>query len=456
MKWKNILELLSFFFNDSLHGFLDRPFFKKRSNRVFLTIILFSMYYYYFWLNIQQLSAISNVANLISKSTYLIAAKETLSSYYNMCIITGVFIYILVNGTFQLTNNSLHIAKTLPFSEKEIWLSQKIFKLICGVLVFEIVLIILVPSIKLITRNVFYWILLLIDFHVIFINIFLLLDLVYDFVLINPWLNTKLLATFIDTLLVLLTSIYLFTIRFKIDYLIGHIDLYINTLIKLSSFILLGMFLILLSATLVFKPQEIIVKKTKFWNLPLIKFKNNIEISFPAIVRASSYTYMLIFTLIIFMFSLASNSVESTLQNMTFIFPLIGIVGISYSDATLNFRRFFNLYDIKARSELCSLLFTGTLILLPTILLSIFELKNIDVFIFGFSIYLSSIILGFLLPKSYGSVNETMSSLLIAIIIVLLSVALVKIQLLVIVIVFLLIILIFVLKKEREKNYELL
>ena len=456
MKWKKVLELLSFFFNDSLHGFLDRPFFKKKSNKIFLSIILFGMYYYYFWLNMQQLSAISNVANLIGKSAYLIAAKETLSSYYNMCIIIGVFVYILVNATFQLTSNSLHIAKTLPFSEKEIWLSQKIFKLICGVLVFEIVLIILIPSIKLITRNVFYWILLLIDFHVIFISLFLLLDLIYDFVLINPRFNTKILATFLDILFILLASIYLFTIRFKVDYLIGHIDLNINTIIKLSSFILLCIFFVLLSATLVFKPKEIILKKTKFWNIPLIKFKNNIEISLPAILRSSNYIYMLIFTLIIFIFSLVYNSVEHALKNMTFIFPLSGIVGVSYSDATLNFRKLFNLYNIKVRSELCSLLFTGSLILLPTILLSFFELKNVDVFIFGFSIYLSSIILGFLLPKSYGSANETMSSLLIAICIVLLSLTLVKIQLLYIIIVFLLIILIFVLKKEGEKNYELL
>ena len=69
---------------------------------------------------------------------------------------------------------------------------------------------------------------------------------------------------------------------------------------------------------------------------------------------------------------------------------------------------------------------------------------------------MSSIILWFLLLKSYGSVNEIMSSLFIAIIAVLLLLTLVKIQLLFIITVFLLIILIFVLKKEREKNYELL
>ena len=53
-------------------------------------------------------------------------------------------------------------------------------------------------------------------------------------------------------------------------------------------------------------------------------------------------------------------------------------------------------------------------------------------------------------------VTEIMSSLFIASIAVLLSLTLVKIQLLFIITVFLLIILIFVLRKEREKNYELL
>lgn len=395
----------------------------------------------------QQLSTISNLANTFNKSRYLIAAKQTLSSYYNLCLVLSVLIYILVNATFQLTRNALHIAKTLPFSEKEIWLSQKIFKMISGLFIFEIVLIVLIPSIKLITHNVFYCFILLVNFHLIFLSLFLILDLIYDFILVNVLSNTKLVATFMDILFVALVSVYAFTARFKVDYLVGLIKFNVGKLIRFSFFILLCILIMLNTITLILQPQEIISKKNKFWKLPLIDFKNIIEISLPAIIRTPNFAYIFLFTIVIFLFSSIYNSANDTLNNMMFVFPLIGVSGISYSDATLKFRKHFKLYNISEKYELLSILFTGVVILIPALVISLIKLRNLDVFAFGFSIYLSSIILGFLLPKSYGSVNETISSIIILIVIVLLSLTLVKAELLYIIICFLIFILFMILKK---------
>lgn len=394
-------------------------------------VCLTGVYYFYFLINMYQLSSISNVAALIDNKNYVIAAKMTISSLCSMCIIFGVLICILVNSTLNLTATSLFIAKVLPYSDDEIRIANKILKLFLALIIFELILIIVMPTVRLIRVNFIGWIVLLLEFHLIYIDTFLVIDFIYEIISSFSYENNlKFLIRFTDMFLVLMDSIYFFVIRFKIDYQIGHAKssvLLLMLIILICAITILG---IMIFITDKLKFQSMIFKNNKYINIYLPNLLNEFKLVFAAILRTPNYIYTSIVIVTVFLYSLLYNSLTITFSNMLFIFPLIGVVGINYANSSLKVRSYFDFFRVKIIFELLAIILTGGIILFPTLILSFYQLKNGEAFVFGLTIYLSSIILGFLLPKSYGNLNETLSSILIIIVIILISLSLAVSQLL--------------------------
>ena len=182
---KNILCLLKFFYNDTFHGLFNRPFFRSRLNRYGLLLLLTAAYLGYFYLNMVQLSTLTTNAKEADQATLLLAGKMTLSSYFNVVFILGTFMFILLNATVSLNRNSLFFAKTLPFSEREVNVSQRLFKLSVALVFFELLMIIVAPALKLIPMQWGIALLVLLTLHTVFIASFWILDFLYAALLQN-------------------------------------------------------------------------------------------------------------------------------------------------------------------------------------------------------------------------------------------------------------------------------
>lgn len=196
LKFKNILCILKFFYNDTFHGLFNRPFFKRKINRYGLILILIFLYLGYFYLNMVELNTLSKNIHGINNADLMVAAKMTLSSYFNVVLILSGFLFILINSTVSLSKNSLFFAKTLPFSEKEVSVSQMIFKLSVALALFELLIIIVIPTLKLIPMNIFTACLVLMTLHTLFIASFILFELLYTLVLKDTTVTKRLLLTF--------------------------------------------------------------------------------------------------------------------------------------------------------------------------------------------------------------------------------------------------------------------
>ena len=76
--------------------------------------------------------------------------KITFYSYFSNTFVLGIIAYILVDNTVAL-DKTPYFVKTLPFRKKDISLSFMLFKFVIMILLYELVMIISTPAIKLVT-----------------------------------------------------------------------------------------------------------------------------------------------------------------------------------------------------------------------------------------------------------------------------------------------------------------
>lgn len=421
LKFSNILIILKFFYNDTFHGLFNRPFFKSKFNRYGLLIFVTFIYLSYFYLNMVELRMLSDGISSSSASQIMSASKITLSSYFNVVIILGVFLFILVNSTVKLNKSSLFFAKTLPFSEREISISQKIFKLSVTLCIFELVIIIAAPILKLIHMSIFTAMLVLLTLHTVFIASFLVIESIYSFVLERFTGSKKLLINFLlDLMFMTISTIHLLVTRFKIDFWVSlqQITILQITLMVLTISSFIGILAYIINNRYLAKDSTY-VEANYFKGIPVIKV--GLATTMPAILRSKNFLYFSGLIIIVSIVSIVKNDMSSTLQVLVFLFPVISFVAISYADATLSIRKLFDLYGIKPIDELLSLLGISIILMLPTLIVGIMAVKSIDPYIYGINIFFVATIAGFLFPKSQSSINETISALLTIVIVIILS-----------------------------------
>ncbi|WP_430786890.1 hypothetical protein VBD025_15005 [Virgibacillus flavescens] len=422
LKFKNILCILKFFYNDTFHGLFNRPFFKSKVNRYGLILILTLLYLGYFYLNMSQLNTLSRNIQDIQSADLLIAAKMTLSSYFNVVLILSAFLFILVNSTVSLNKNSLFFAKTLPFTEKEVSISQMIFKLSVALAFFELLIIIVAPALKLVSVNIFTAGLVLLTLHTIFIASFFTFELVYTLVIKNTMGTKRLLFTFsLDFLIIVFVTIHLLITRFKLD---AWVSVQKESILQMTSIVfftslIVGVIAYLLNA--LFFAKDNVYVQSNYFKLGLPAFSVGLATTMPAIVRSKNFLYFWALLLVISIGSLINNGFAGTLQLWLFLLPVLGIVTITYADTTASIRKLFSIYKINPMTELASLLGVSVILMCPALYVGFAETQTLDPYMYGINIFFVATIAGFLFPKSQSNVNETIASVLTFVIIIILS-----------------------------------
>lgn len=451
LKFSNVLDILKFFYTDTFHGLFNRPFFKSKINLYSSIVVVILLYLGYFYLNMVQLTTLSNGTKNLETSHIMIAAKMTLSSYFNVTLILSAFLFTLVNSTVGLSKNSLFFAKTLPFSEREISVSQKIFKLSVALAIFELVIIIVAPALKLIPMSIFTALLVLLTLHITFIAGFLIFELLYALTLRRATGTKRLSLTFLlDLIIIILSTVHLVATRYKIDDWVSQqkesIFQITLTIFGVSAIIAIIAYLI----NNKFLAKDHVYIQSNYFNLRIPVIKIGLSTTMPAVIRSKNFLYFWGLAIVITIGSILQNGIADTLQTLVFLLPILGISAISYADATLSVRKLFNLYQIKPINELLSLFWVSIILMLPALLVGIIVVKSIDPYLYGVSIFIGAMITGFLFPKSQSNINETISSVLTFVIIIILS-SLININdALYPALVVLLVVLYLILKKEYE------
>ncbi|EIT84382.1 hypothetical protein A374_16388 [Fictibacillus macauensis ZFHKF-1] len=422
LKFKNILCILKFFYNDTFHGLFNRPFFRSKVNRYGIILILILLYLGYFYLNMVELNALSNIIQGRNSANLMFAAKMTLSSYFNVILILSALLFILVNSTVSLSKNSLFFAKTLPFSEKEVSVSQMIFKLSVALAFFELLIIIVIPTLKLIPMNIFTACLVLMTLHTLFISSFFIFDLIYTLVLKDTTFTKRILLTFaLDFLIVVLVMVHFLVTRFKVDAWtsVQKESILVMTCIVFFASLMIGTIAYLLNS--MFFAKDNIYVHLNYFKIVLPAFSIGLATTMPAIIRSKNFLYFWALLIVISIGSFIQNGLDGTLQLWLFLLPILGIVAITYGDAMISVRKLFSIYKISPLTELISLLGVSIILMSPALYVGIAEKQSLDPFMYGINIFFVATIAGFLFPKSQSNVNETIASVLTFVIMIILS-----------------------------------
>ncbi|HFR3480666.1 TPA: hypothetical protein ACHVAL_002183, partial [Streptococcus suis] len=91
-------------------------------------------YLFYFYLNVVEFAKLSKFGQNYSFDELKSTISISIASYNNLAIIAGILIFLLINATVHLQSSSLFLSKVLPYNEKEVFLSVKLFKLGLGTL----------------------------------------------------------------------------------------------------------------------------------------------------------------------------------------------------------------------------------------------------------------------------------------------------------------------------------
>ncbi|MCV3296753.1 MAG: hypothetical protein ABF703_05630 [Oenococcus sp.] len=419
---KNISTLTKFLYQDAFHGLFKRPFFQKKRNRYLLLAAFILLYLAYFYVNMVAFVRLSEGAANAQPDVFALAARTTLSSCYNTILIFSVFIFTMVNANFSLSRNSLFFIKTLPFKYKEILLSLSVFRLSVGIFVFELILAMMMPILRLLSLSVLESLLALLTFHLLFFTVFQLLELIYSATTRFKNRFAKYLPLVLDGICLLLSGIHFTKTRFIVDYFWATQKTALLTMMIYALVPLLCILVVTLFARWHLTVDIAGRIKSSFIHVvPKSSSMKLIKLPWMAVLRFKITSYYAVIVIGLAVISIHFSGWNEMLQNMLFVLPLIGLIWTFYADALLNFRPLFNLYRISIYAELCAILLAMVFILLPSLIVGFVAHAFIDPFLLGLGVSLASLTAGFLFPKSQGNMNESLSAFLSIIMMMLLA-----------------------------------
>lgn len=444
----NILYLLNIYIKDSLQGALHHSFLQNKKNRWLISISITIGYLLYFYFNVIEFAKLSKISENYSFNELKSVISISIGSYSNLSIIAGIFIFLLINSTVNLRSSSLFLSKVLPYSEKEVYLSIKLFKLGLASICFEIFFVILIPGLG-VLKSPFIAICLFFSCHFLFWVSYLFVNWCYILVLAYLPFSEKHINGLISMLYFLFGLTYLFLLRFKVEFFLAKA---IDNPIMLSLFILIGAAgaLILLSFMDTIHYDLVFLRPKFIHFIPLNFLNKSLKWTQLAVVRTKFFLYAVLFVSFIGIYSLLMANLEIAANNLLDFWPFLGITFINYADSTISHRILYPHLRIQIKSEVINLLFTIFTIQFPTILLASYLQKTYLAFLHGIIISLVSLIIGFLFPRSTSSTNETVSFLLLLLTIPIVYL-LMKVPLLLFpIIVTLILLLAYIVKKETE------
>jgi hypothetical protein len=402
---KNISKIVKFFITETFKGVTNRGFFKTKANKVLLSTGFIILYVLYFYMNVKQAAILSNGTSSadFETITYLI------SSFTNTILILSILVFLIVNSTFTLSPITLFTIKKLPFSNKEITISQKVFKALLGLIIFEVLLIVMLPSLTMISISLISLILFFISTHIVFLIGFLMCQLIFSLsFFIIPSFKIRIYT--LNIFFSIYSVFYMFYFRFKIDTFVVSSGIIITNEVLLY-FLFIMLFLMVVNVVLLLNigsDNEAFIREN-FSRIPnLVRTKNFAMLSF---FRSKK---LLVIFLLVISISLANLFLLKSISAVTYniyIYLLVPFNGILYSSANYKFRHTLIKYNISILREFVLIQITNIVLAVPIILACIVDIENFVMILFSMTLFNISLSMGLIFPKQISSVNETFSTL---------------------------------------------
>lgn len=408
--FKNILFLVNIYIKDSLKGMAQHSFFKTKRNRWIIAMSSIIGYLFYFYLNVVEFAKLSKFGQNYSFDELTSTISISIGSYNNLAIIAGIIIFLLINATVHLQSSSLFLSKVLPYSENEVFLSVKLFKLGLATLCFELFFIILVPGLG-ILRSPLIAVLLFFSCHLVFWTSYLFANFLYILSLRHLPLSDKHTHNLVSIIYFLAGLSYLFRFRFEVEFFLAKA---VDSPQLLSLLILIGAMLAM-SLLLLFDRAhyDVVFLQPRFTLLPFAIFNKILKGVPLAIIRTKLFLYSFLFIAFIGVYSTFIAGLEVATHNLLDFWPLLGLTFLNYADSTLNHRKLYTHLRMDTRSEVIRLVLTAVIVHLPSLLFAFYVHENYLVFLSGIALSITSLMVGFLFPKSVSSSNETLAFMLL-------------------------------------------
>lgn len=444
----NILYLLKLYLKESFHGVLQQSFLKNKKSRWSILLFIIGSYLFYFYLNVVEFAKLSRVGELYSFEELKTNINLSIGSYNNLSLIAGIFIFILMNSIVSLKTSSLFLAKTMPYSETEVYWSVKLFKLGLALILFELFFIILIPGLG-VLQSITVASCLFFSCHFFFLISYLCSNLLYNLLIKHMGFAERKVHGGLILVYFLFALSYLFVFKFQVEFYLAQTiqdPIQLSLLLLGISFLML-VILLLMDKTqhdAVFLPQKFIPILSKIASGKII------EMVALATMRTKFFLHSSLFIMCVALYSLYIGGMTLAGHNTLDFWPFLGMGLIHYGDSTLRHRRLYPLLRLGTKNEFIGLFLFVILLALPVLFLGVYLEESLFPFIQTIAVSLVSLMIGFLFPKSVSSTNETISFVLLLLSVTMLYIIM-KVPILVFPIVIALItILIYIIKTETE------
>lgn len=404
---KQVLFLVEFFINSALKGILNRPFFSSKIRKTIFFAIFFSLYFAYFMYNMSELNHISSNLSAVDNSLLHKGQAITFFSYFSNTITLAIVSFVFVETTVSLDKSSLFFVKALPHQNIVVYRAYVLFKIIVMLTIYGLVSVIAVPTIKLITDSFFEGILFSITQFLTFLITVILLECCTRIFKITWFVRKSLVSVVLSIhyfILLLSTLYYFFHFRYEFESTLANNVTNLSSYIIISFSVAICLFCMFSLIIYSYPTKENIFISRRYIRMPVVEktiFRNKQNIGI-----------LLLFFTICTIVTIQSGINIGIIVGGSLL-PFAGILLLHFADVTALFRKQFDLIRISYKMDWFYQFCLIMLLSLPSVLMWLLSIITIHSLLKGMSFSVASLLLGYLFPKSYGSLNEFTSVLLL-------------------------------------------
>ena len=344
--FKDTQLLMTMFLNNALKGFLNRPIFKSKWVRRSFVTFLCLLYILYYLYNMKELAKISSIRTNVPLAILETEQKQIFFSYFSNTFVLGCLSFLFVEATLALDKTSLYFVKALPFRKRDIQRAYSLFRLLLMVGIYELVMIIATPAIKLVTTSVGDFGLFFLSQHFSFFLVIISLEclsLGLDRLLQNQIKHLLVIKLLLAKLILITSLAYFFQWRYALESRLASSPFSIHELI-LGAF--LGSFgcLVFVAYLLLHLPlaDTLVTSRSRFIKVPVLD-----KVTF----RYKTNWYYLIFPVIVIDIMAYQSGVKTVLAVLPTLLAFNGLLLLSHGDSTEDFRNQYNLLRITVWEE---------------------------------------------------------------------------------------------------------
>lgn len=302
----------------------------------------------------------------------------------------------------------------LPFLGLEIKYAIYLFKMIASIFIYELFFIIMMPGLQVI-GDLPISVLLFFSCHFSFFVGYMLSHSIYHF--FNKYFNKYFskLKGIISFVILASTMFYFYIGRFRVEFFLAE---YIHLPIHLALVSFVVMLMICMIFLLIpYDDMEESFLGGLYLYLPLSGYSTNV-------LKSVFRTKLCISSLFIFatllIYSYIVNDFNTMIKVMSPLYPFLNIIFLHYANSTLQIRKLYNLMGISVMREWFEIITSVLYFQIPLLIVALLFSKDFESLLWGISLAIVSIIIGFLFPKSESSLNEVVSVILLLLNIVIL------------------------------------